>query len=163
MVFLEDLAFAICDKIASTISCEPKQFSLNFKGERSWKNKILSRKSAHHTLQGVFVAFSLIYQKTSLSVVLLSPPELHFQLSYGRAALSWVKNRLCFLLFCQASVFISERGTSTGGKRGLRPHSSHLCWLLSGALCLGSAGALSGSWKGSLAGLADTDTVVQEF
>lgn len=33
VLFLKELAFAICEKMASTASWEPNKFSVNFKGK----------------------------------------------------------------------------------------------------------------------------------
>lgn len=86
--------------------------------------------------QSLFVAFSHIHQKTSLSVALPLPKIAFSAFSWEgshRAALSWVMKRLSIPSFSsQTSIFISEKETSTGGKRGLRTHSSHLQWHLSG-------------------------------
>lgn len=111
------------------------------------KNKMLSSKSAHHTLPRSVCGF-FTHPPEDIERGSSEPPRIAFSAflweGSHRAALSWVMNRLCLLLFCQTSIFISEKGTSTGGKRGLRPRSSHLHQHLSGALCLGSAAALRG-------------------
>lgn len=104
------------------------------------KSKMLSSKSAHRAAlcQGVFVAFSHIRHKTGMTVALLGPRQLAFPafLDEGsrRDALTCIElggeNGLCVLLFREASIFISGKETSTGGKRGFRPCSNHLHWHL---------------------------------
>lgn len=80
VLFLKDLSFAICEKMAPISSWEPKQFLFNFKGKISWGKKKISSKSAHHTAlcQSIFVAFSDIHQKTAVTVALLSSCQLAF-------------------------------------------------------------------------------------
>lgn len=81
VLFLKDLSFAICEKMAPISSWEPKQFSFNSKGKIPWeKKKKISSKSAHHTAlcQSIFVAFSDIHQKTAVTVALLSSCQLAF-------------------------------------------------------------------------------------
>lgn len=39
VLFLKDLSFAICEKMAPISSWEPKQFLFNFKGKISWGKK----------------------------------------------------------------------------------------------------------------------------
>lgn len=101
---------------------------------------MLSSKSAHHTLSRSICGFFTHPLEDIIECCSSEAPKIAFSAfqweGSHRAALSWVINRCCLLLFCQTSIFISEKGTSTGAQRGLRPHSSHLHQHLSGALSL---------------------------
>lgn len=165
MVFLKDLAFAICDKIAATISCESNWFSLDFKGERSWKNKMLSSKSVHHILPRPICGFFTHPPEDIIECGSSEPPKIAFSAflcsSQGCTELGDEQMLPSFILPDLNFHFRkrNQHWCSKGPQATFQPSPPASQW----STLLGPAAALSGGCKGSLAALADTDTIVQWF
>lgn len=112
-VFLKVLAFAICEKTASTISWEPKQFSFNFKGEVSWnpppKRSLPKVFTIRHSAKVYLWLFHTYTIRQHWLWLFWAPGSLHFQLSFKRAHAGMHWSALSLVMNMDIASFYSVR------------------------------------------------------